>query len=551
MSSSSSKSTTSSSTTSSNSSNTTQGAKSITQLASGKTVETRVVDGKTVDKDTGKVISRDQIVSTTVGGKTYKGNAVVATVQVRNSDGSKSTKDAYIVGNTAYDARTGAPIRSTYENQGYTVTWVPSDKTPGAPGDGSMIYAIKDTPSSGGGGGGGGGVTYIPVGPNAPTMPMLQQQKAVNRYEYIYGLKEISANSIDNEKNCIFVSTPVQVDGNIAQISLESKEVHPLLVSTDAGITNSRYTSVEYYISYVENPSLNDWMPILPENEEMVINELLFIKNKQAILRFPALITKDIKVYDNGTLIDNTDKFWEIGTPSNIIVFKKDYNPSHDYTINYYPNQIADPYLVDIVSSKKTATDYYNNHNEKGEVFDCANQYCTVTLSHTPYVDRSKINALISTDGNYNPNTSSYKPIQVYLENGTIVVPDNKTVALAKPYGEAQTGEVCTKNMTDYINNSIVELQPYSLTKVNGSPKNMVFEYKQEGDKLVFTENFQTSRDIENIAIAKADADIRVEYQYLVSHIRVKVILRRTGNTDYEAFTPIVKQYTLKIKTLE
>lgn len=364
-------------------------------------------------------------------------------------------------------------------------------------------------------------------------------RKSVTKKEYVYGIKEIKITGIACEKNSIYVSTPYKVPGNIAEIELSSEEVHPLYDSMEPGVDNLRNTSIEYYVSYADN----QWIPILPKYETQVVNELLFIKNQEATFRFPAQVASDITVYEDGKLYTK----WHLAPAGKGIIFKELPKARADYTVNYIPDSTkTNPYIVKVSEHGIVPTKYTNEHNEEGELFNGTKPNCTIQLSYTPYIDYNTINQ--TTD--YNPNTSSYKPIQVYLEDGKIVIPNNKTTTSVDPYINADT--ICTKNMTDYINRADVQLSPYSLIKkVDGKPTNMVFEYKQDKDKITFTETFKESDNIDNLDISKATAKIRVKYSYLASGIRVKIILRRTGSVEETSLRPYINQYALYVKTLE
>lgn len=363
----------------------------------------------------------------------------------------------------------------------------------------------------------------------------------VNKKEYVYGIRELKIYGLQCEKNSVYVSTEYRVPGNIAEVELDAREMHPLYDYKDAGTDNSRCTSIEYYISYLDN----HWLPILPKYEDRIINELLFISKNEAVFRFPALVSEDIEVFENGILY----KGWHMAPAGKGIVFTSTPNAKADYTVNYVPDTTkVNPYLVRVSDQNIQPTKFTNEYNEEGEVFTGTKSNCTIELSHTPYIDYEQINA----EAGYDPNTSSYKPIQVYLEDGKIVIPNSKTTDAVDPYVEEDV--ICTKNKTDYINQTIPQLSPYSLVKDpnNGNkPTNMVFEYSQNKNTLTFTETFRPSDNIDNLDISKATANIRVKYSYLIAGIRVKIILRRTGLVEETSLRPYVEEYTLSIKTLE
>lgn len=500
------------------------------------------IDGSsTIDKDKSNVF----VYSST------HGIGVLAKVTGGADLGYSSTAFIKQGGSIAYDTATGKTIRDDAISKNYTVTWTAGNikDYEYAPGAGSLIELaptiiideVEYTPIRGRENeyhDSSGNIVII-TPPTNPTVIKYQ-------YEYVYGIKELQLNSTTNEKNAIWVSQPIRVEGNIAQISLNSSEIHPLFTPPIIGISNLRHSSIEWYISYVENPSDNDWVPILPSYEERVINELLFIENNQANFRFPALVTKDINVYENGILYD--ERLWQI-KPNGMGVTFVTIDNNADYTVNYWVNEdIRDPFFIDIVHSSKKPQTYMDAYNNEGELFvDGLKSNCVATLKYTPYIDYERINNI----DNFDPN-KEYRPIQVFLEDGIIVIPQSKTVSHVQPYDPDNPSTICTKNMTDYVERIIPSLKPYDLTKdESGKPNNMVFQYYQDGNKIIFTENFQPSSNITNIDIAKAIANVRIKYQYLVSSIRVKAIMRRTGLSNDAAFTPVIENYSLEFKTLE
>jgi hypothetical protein len=60
---------------------------------------------------------------------------------------------------------------------------------------------------------------------------------------------------------------------------------------------------------------------------------------------------------------------------------------------------------------------------------------------------------------------------------------------------------------------------------------------------------FKHDGPVENLEGSNGNAIIKAEYDYIVSGIRVKIILRRTSNID-TSVTPKVKSYSIKCKSL-
>lgn len=365
-------------------------------------------------------------------------------------------------------------------------------------------------------------------------------EQSIVKYEYLYGIKNLEIKHMQYENKSVYVSTPINAAGNVMSVSLASIEEHPLF-DTLSGKAASRQTSVEYYIASVgtnPNPALDDWYPILPEDVKRVQSELLmFGTARTAQLRFAALIGSEQKpvVYKNGLEIDEDDwAFVDGGTGMQLLVQK---DPTAIYTIDYTPNaEFYNPWNVDVNQSNSKPVKYTQifengtNHNK------------TVVLEKYPYVNYEKIN---QTAG-YDPNLSDYVPIKVRLQEASIIGPSRVTYKEALPYnGKSQN--IFTKNITNYKTGNHEELKPYSIdtdTAYNG------FEYYQEGNKLFFSETFNQADVYTNQQESHGNAKIAVEYEYLSSDFRVKIILRR-NSTDENTLTPIVHEYTLKFKVMK
>ena len=83
------------------------------------------------------------------------------------------------------------------------------------------------------------------------------------------------------------------------------------------------------------------------------------------------------------------------------------------YTIDYVPNaNLFDPWTVKV-------GDRFSKRVRKVESFPNGTDYNnTIKLSKYPYVDYKQVNS----EESYDPNTSDYRPIDVFLTNGSIVV---------------------------------------------------------------------------------------------------------------------------------
>lgn len=377
-----------------------------------------------------------------------------------------------------------------------------------------------------------------PISPGPEPTFNFEKQQPVTKYEYLMGIKDLTIKHKQYNDKAVFVSKPMEVDGNVMQVSLHSIEEHPVFDEL-SGKAADRQTSIEYYIAYSENPTADEWHPILPEDQLTIQGELLIFDTAQtATIRFPALVTskEEPKLYKNGLLVDKT--LWSFADGGLKVQLLTKYDSAAIYTINYTPNsKFYNPWTLDIrkkgIVTKKQIDKFPNgtNHNK------------TITLSQYPYVDYERINLADS----YDPNTSDYKPIQVYLKNAQIAGTNRAIFKEANPYDGTITP--FTKNITDYKHGIAKKLIPYSIDSKNGTPY-FGFEYMQEGSKLYFTETFNKTDIYTNTETNHGNAEVQVEYEYMVSNFRIKIILRK-NSSDTNTLTPIVHEYALKFKVMK
>ena len=379
-----------------------------------------------------------------------------------------------------------------------------------------------------------------PPGPQ-PTAITTKSQTSVTKYEYLYGIKHLEISHLQYQNKSVYVSKPINVAGNVMQVSLYSVEEHPLFDEL-TGNAADRQTSIEYYIAPVggnPSPTLDDWYPILPEDVKTVKSELLmFGTARTAELRFPALIGSTVRpaVYKNGLKMDEDSwSFVDGGLGMQLLVEK---DPTAIYTIDYTPNaEFYNPWLIDVNQRGATPIRYTQTFTEG------TNHNKTIVLEKYPYVNYEVVN----TSTNYDPNTSSYKPIQVTLKDAGIIGPSRTTYKEVTPYTGQAGQRAFTKNITDYKRGIPKELKAYSIDSDNAYNG---FEYYQEGDKLYFSETFNKADIYANEQESHGNATIVVDYEYLSSDFRMKIILRR-NSTDENTLTPIVHEYALKFKVMK
>ena len=344
----------------------------------------------------------------------------------------------------------------------------------------------------------------------------------VSLYEYSLGIKNIEAKYITYNEAEVFVSKPMQLKGNVMEIELASTEEHPVFDMIQ-GVAIDKQTSVEYYLSYKQKPTASDWVPILPKNQKVVTGERLFLKSRKATFLFPSRMDT-VLVYENGLLMDRNDYTLLSNQQVDIPRAKS----GSVYTVSYTPDSYKkNPWVLQLNDYKK----YVQQITERFERGTDINK--TVSLAYTPFIDMERI---VNEEG-YNPNTSTYKPIQVTLTDASIQSKSGSIRKLVEPYRPELLEDAFTYNKTLYLDKSWSDMHDYSLdpNEYYGG-----FDYYQWKNKLTFTEQFNVKKVHENMPYTHGNATIDVTYDALVTDFRLKIILRRNTSTDVTA-TPKVQ----------
>lgn len=408
----------------------------------------------------------------------------------------------------------------------------------------------------------------------------------VNKFEYIYGAHNINISGKEYFPEGIYISKPHNINGNVQQIVLESKEFHPtferngqtlkkLMWNGDSLVDSSedlRRTSVEYYITASENPSPKEWIPILPLGTYKVNQEFIkFVDPKapRAEINFECDNTnfqnRPFVLYKNEYPLIYGHEWWfakdNAGNSSTkfIAISTRVWQQSAMFTMDYYPK--GDPNLIDfskVEAPLYVATEYFLGTNKNN----------SIKLSKHPFVDRSKLK-VNTTPGQIIQQDYAYNPVRVTLN------PDNfESIAKEKlgidnfnreafringhptaiisqinPTRDPNTDienrpRARTLNVTDYFDDILPTMRLYS-TK----DRIPTFEYIHDKNRVHFTETFKHDGPVENFEDSNGNAVIQVDYEYLVSGIRVKIILRRTSNVD-ASVSPKVDFYTIKSRSV-
>lgn len=349
----------------------------------------------------------------------------------------------------------------------------------------------------------------------------------VDKKEYIYGLYDLDIRGNKYLNSSIYVSKPISTPPNLAQVALDTTEVHP-------DVDGKEVTDIEFYVTNMDEPTDDDWYPILPNNKKIIKSERLFLdaRTSKARLKFEVEKMNSIEIYKNSEKLPaskyDISNISENGRVITEVTFH-DFEINAIYSASYRPKSSA--HLIDFTSSedttKLTATEKFKNG---------AGRNGSINLKHYPYIDYEKINmAEKAEEDGYDPNTNNYRPIEVKL-NGEF---EGINTSVIQPYHKNTAGPA-TKNTTDYTSKIQTTLRGYD------KDSNPYFEYRQDGNKLFFNDTFN---EYDNVDSIRANAEIEVKYSYLISKLRVKAVMRRNvpGN---ESVTPILEDYTLKFKTV-
>lgn len=341
--------------------------------------------------------------------------------------------------------------------------------------------------------------SYVPV------------KRQVCKYEYQYGLYNLAINRNDYHFSGVYVTSPLAT-GNIHTATLEVKEEHRVLPEISIPVT-----SIEYYLTDSDSPTVEDWLPILPKNVKTIYSEYLPFRfdfeDMKEYIAYTRFFAKEVlAVRRNGhKLIPHQD--YEL---SGKLVTMYDYDPSAVYTIDYNPQPSA--YQIDFL---KRYTDGQGNTLGRTivEQFDQLNKG-SLTLKWTPFVDKERLNEQ-SIEWNPTYLANKYLPIKVRL-----VLPTGQQVE--QPIDSDEQGTMIT-NRTDYFNPNMSLLEPF--TGEN-------YQYRVVENEIHFNTELPEG------------THVIVEYSYLTGPIRMKTIMRRNLHSA-EGLTPFLHEYKAVFQSLQ
>lgn len=364
--------------------------------------------------------------------------------------------------------------------------------------------------------------------------------KQLTRYEYTYGFYDIKAYQRQYGSQAVYVSRPLQVQGNIKEVALTTEEEMPEVevVQKDGSTLLRPIGSVEWYIG-----CKNQWFPILPESingkkPTFVRGErCILTENRCFALRFPVDANRlsEIQLYADGVKIDQSE--WESslehdGTTGIVSGQVPKQYAEQAITVDY-PVSTSAPYLLDLVKLLPLTTieeEFLPDGVQRAER--------TLELSHYPFVHYSYI-FLAGED--YDPNLDVYVPIRIRLSGKNFVGTDKDEIVMKSREhidADGRTVKTCVANCTDYYHQVQPLLYPVQEDdpETEGSEANWEYQFRHKQNRIVFADGL-------------VDKTAHVEYSYLADEIRVRAVLIR-NLPGHSSLTPIVRNYTAKVKII-
>lgn len=390
------------------------------------------------------------------------------------------------------------------------------------------------------------------------TKPKEPERIQVSGYEYVYGARRIDVYSQSYEPVSIWVSKPIFTDGDTRQVAIEVEEEHPEFYDDRGGLITPRAftptgmlttlsrplrrTHVEYYVS-AETKAGNLWVPMLPLGETRVYDEIAYKdpERPRLLLRFIASPGSPLYLWRDGEPVHpgawNWGRFADGRIDYSVIdVAESLWDPRAEFTVEYTPKAPAN--LCDFSLAGIEPQEF-------SEDFDGTDSHFSITLSHMPYVDRSRLN-----DQDYNPVQITLNPADLGLDP-TVYKIQGRTSAITGPiYSSRDPNPPANPvparlvNKTQYETGLIPELKPY-----DPGSDDPVFEYFHVGRKVYFTEPFtgDSPDRAANAGISHGNAIIRATYYIQSQGLRLKIILRRSKLAP-EA-TPVVKRVVIRARS--
>lgn len=286
--------------------------------------------------------------------------------------------------------------------------------------------------------------------------------RKILKYEYEYGFKDIGCYNNHYDRIGFLVTKPLKIDNNTKSIKIITDEIH------QKDSYGNTITDIEYYITSNLNPTLDEWIPILPENKKEIYSEELIITSEtRAYFRFQT--EKIISVMKNGEPIEDQIAEYFIDTDERtgkyfcIQIFNYDFDAI--YSISYVPED------------GHTEIDFSKNLISTIEEFK-GDDSSAVTLSNYVFGD----------------NAAAY----------TAKIIDNSV----NNFGN----EIIAKN--------VIDLEMPSMSFKNFTNDSNELQFYIDKNILYF------NKEISNTSI------IEVSYSHLISDIILKAVMKRNSTKD-------------------
>lgn len=267
----------------------------------------------------------------------------------------------------------------------------------------------------------------------ADALDVMNNVENSNLYEYMFSIKNISLFTTDSimstaevsMRRSNFVSKKIRLEGKPLSVKMISNYLNRTMFTSSNDMTDP--TSVEFSVTVKDNPvNESDWYPIMPYTEKEIRAELMIFVGDQAKFRF-APKQESISLYEDGKLLLSSSY-----TITGVYLSVKSRKAKSIYVCNYQPINQATSKEISLFSRNLSSPvlSTYSSEGKNGERFTALNYDNSVTLSQTPYIDRSKfsnasyssysgtVTSSNSSFGNF--DYSSYSPVKVVFDDGTV-----------------------------------------------------------------------------------------------------------------------------------
>jgi len=355
-----------------------------------------------------------------------------------------------------------------------------------------------------------GGADSLKLNVYGKKAPKTDELVEVRKYEYLYGAYEIDIRRLWYIDKGLYISPQYKTNGSVLEAEIDTSEVLP------SG------TSIEYSLSI----DGKNWRNILPSgvyiNKERMDVDPITLQGK---LRFDTTDANLDSAYRNQTLMPSgvPDLAYSFNESTNITTVASGwYIGTAAYTVSYTPSGISNVTPSGIVAdfSQDALTDVE-------DIFDTgASRNFKVELNHNPYIDFRVLNdtsdaqttgpGFLYINGKWLNSSGATK---YGISNGAYYDPFTVTV-------DGYPAE----NRTDYYE----DIRP-ALTQYN-KVQYPYYEYFQSSRSLYFNTKIEGK-------------EIKVRYKYLNDFIQFRALLR-SNNPANVTLTPLLENYTLKLRTL-